>query len=369
MGQLFDEFLAGKDQWKSIARKPYFRELLTKAVATEKDVPVERVLDILVAAFESLLLAPPAVYAALAERGKPGWLASVARKAVADPKKAKRMEAARWLQYGRAGSVSREDLDALRILLTDKDEDVRSAARFPLMSMVAEDPDQVVAHLKSWIDSVSLDQQLGIAASLAPAWGSRYGGDVFAMQEPLLADPKYRYQFVRSVDLSLNSQPISLKAAEAGWDKLLAPAVERLLSGEWKPAPNPTHDRALLRLMGKTLALRPAPEMIRRADALAERLVQAADKRLSPAEIIYAPQRELGALVTGLWPGYREWWEKIMKAMSKPALKKLWREDLKECEEGLRELVEAEATKPGNLEKLTPFQRSALEFSRPRRSK
>lgn len=365
MGQLFEEFVKGKDQWKSIAKKGYFRQLLTRAVTTEEDVPLEMVLDVLVAALESNFVAPPEVYEVLAARGKPAWLAAAGRKAATNPTKLKRMEAARWLQYGRtAGHVSKEDLDALQILLSDANEDVRSVATYPLSRMLADDPDQVMAHLKAWVDTLSPAQSMGIVACLAPAWSSNHNRDIFAMQEAVLAGPKHRFQFVVLMGQSLNRQPISLSAAEAGWDHLLAPSLGRLISREWKPAPAPDQDIALVRLMGKLLALRPATSIVRRAEEMIVRLLEASAKAFPPTEIIFGPQRELGDLASSVWPGYGEWWKKMAKLMSKPALKKKWPAEMKECEVGLRELVDAKVPTSIDINKLSTFQRSALEYSR-----
>lgn len=363
MGKLFDEFMSGKAQWKSIAKRSHYRQLLIRAVTTEHDVPVKTVLDVLVAALESNFLAPPTVYNALAARGKAGWLAAEGRKAVTEPNKWRRMEAARWLQYGQmAGKVSKEDVGALRILLLDKDEDVRTVATFPLSSMAADNPDFVAGSLISWSNTLLPGQLMPTLAALAPAWACDRNRELFAMQESVLANPKQRFQFVVLLDHAINRQPVSLQAAEAGWDQLLAPAIARLISGDWKPAPVPNQDIALVRILGKLLALWPVPALIRRAEEQIQRLATAANKQLPPTEIIVGPQRNLGDLASVVWPDYRKWWEGVLKSILTPAHRRTWRDDLKECEAGLRELANAKVPVEVRTENLGPFQKSALEF-------
>jgi hypothetical protein len=364
MGKSFDIFMAEKRQWNNADKEIYLVNLLAEAIETEKDVANERLLDTLVQVAKTEMLVSPSVYRALVARGEPGWLAAAGRQAVKDRSKLRRMEATRWLQYGRAGDdVSDQDLEAIKTYLTDKDDDVRSEAISAIGQFIQDAPDKVLPSATEWLKQINSTQRPFVVAAFAHAWGTPCAPLVYRVQAEWLRDAKRREPLVDALGWVITQQPLSLAAVEAGWDALLAPAIAHLVHGDW-PRARPPLDAMLLYLMGTLLALRPAGSIIRRSEEQISVLLEAKDPTLPPTAIAMGPWRAFESYVTAVWPGYAEWWARQLERMSLASGEELWPDEMKLSREFLNTLRAAEPVCDIPPEQLDTFRRSALELVR-----
>ena len=363
MGKYLELLYAGKSDWMSIAKKDTYRGLLEKVICQEKDVPNNIILKTMVELRRHFIAPREELYRVLARRGEPGWLAEHGRRAVTDMDNTCRMEAVRWLQYGRIEDrVVEKDLTALKAYLVDKNKDVRFLAFLALQQFLNDDPSLVVPYAIRWLKDLKPVDKIFASAAFVPAWGSEHSLDIFALQGDLLAKAKGRSQFAHALEQSIKNFSPDLKAAEAGWDNLLAPALDHLIAGDWKRAPIP-QDEMLLYLMGTLLALHPVESMIQRAEHEISLLKKAGDSMLPPGIIAYGPWRAFNVYTTTVWKSYPDWWIKQLKDISSSGGNKIWAEDLKESRKSLKQLQESEPISGIPENKLDKFRRKALEFS------
>jgi len=354
------QFLAAREYWADPNRRDEMTDLLTAAVLNPGAAPREKILDLLIRAKAACLLLPDDAYHQLASGNEPGWLASMAHLAAKDPNPAGRLEATRWLQFGRRdGAVSQEDLDTLRTLLLDPDEDVRAAASYPLEAMARDDPERVCQLVFSIVKKLKKTDRRFVVSALVPAWDSDNSRRVFELQREEFRDPKTRAQAMVSLESAIKREPPSLRGAEAAWDELLLPMVELILSGEWQRG-KPVADTAPLNIMGRLLALRPARSIVDRAEAAIGRLISRRDCAMAPDIIPLGPWRCLGEYARVIWPRYVEWWRRQLDRIGKADQDRLW--FLDSSRENFRRLSTAKGSDSIPPERLDTFRRSALRF-------
>lgn len=365
MGKNFAALLAARKQWTNEGKHDRLLASLEQAVVKEPDVTTAELLEACTGLSKAGVTISSVIYRALAERESPGWLAAAARESATNKAAPQRAEAARWLRFGRdRNRVTDEDLETLGKLLTDKDQDVSGIAWFTLCQFVSDAPELVIKQIPKWLPKVSAPQKPFVVAALVGAWGSAAHDAAIQLQAKWLEDPKLRGDTLRGLESAIQQQPPTLAQAEAGWDGLLLPSLERLLAGSWKRAAG--YDCLVLYLLGTLLALRPGKSMIRKAEEVAERLVRSKDPLLPPTAIALGPWRSFGVFAPAVWKDYPRWWAKQLELAAKQGGLEIWSGDLEEDQGSLEELrSQAESTIPES--ELDDFRRSALEFAHGKR--
>lgn len=361
MNSAYDQFLAEREQWANFNRRDEMTRLLTAAVLNPGDIPREQILDFLIGAKAAHLLLPEEAYQQLASRYEPGWLASMAHLAAKDPNRDGRLEATRWLEFGRKDhTVTREDLEALRSLLLDTDQDVRAAAALSLEAMVRDDPERVSALVFGILKKLKKPDRSFVISALVPAWGSSVSPQVLECQREEFRDPRTRAQTMVSIEASIKREPPHLLGVELAWNGFLVPVVESILGGKWERG-KAVADTAPLNIMGRLLALHPTSSMVSRAEAAIDRLISARDGVMAPEIIAMGPWRSFGEYAAVIWPGYADWLRRQLDKIGKSDQNHLWH--LETALENLEKLSEAKAIGSVLPKRMSRFAQKALEFS------
>ncbi len=363
MGENFDALLASKKEWGREDCEDRHLRLLSQTLESEPDVSADDILSTLVELSKRGALIPEAVYRRLAGRGLQGWLAARAREAARARSKYQRMEACRWLQWGRAHDrTSEDDLETLHALLNDKDDDVRAVALYPLAQFAADSGGQVIPVILRWIPKLKMPHRASAVACLSAALDSDAAQEVANLQLSWLRDTKNRGQFAGAIEAAVQQQPPSRPAARACWDLVLEPAVRAVVGGDW-PRSSTVHDQMIAYAMGTLLALDPEPDMIERAEAAVALLTGDDAPPFSPSAIIIGPWRAFGLLATAVWRDYPSWLEAQSDRIGAAAPDASWAPDIEHMRNALEELRRAPAVDEIPPSELDVFRRAALAFA------
>jgi hypothetical protein len=364
MGENFKALMDNKKEWSREDREDRHLELLSRAIVSEPDVSADDILATLVELSKRRALIPEAVYRRLADRGPEGWLAARAAEAARARSKYRRMEACRWLRWGRANDrASEADLETLHALLTDKDDDVRSVALYPLAQFATDRTSQVIPVILRWIPKLKMPQQASAVACLSPALDSDAAQELADLQLGWLRDAKKRGPFAGAIEAAIQQQPPSRPAARACWDLVLEPAVRAVVGGDWQRA-SAIHDQMIAYCMGTLLAFDPEPDIIERAEAAVALLTGDAAPPFSPSAIVIGPWRAFGVFSTAVWKDYPSWLEAQSEKIHAAAPDASWTSDIEHMRTAREELRRAPTVDDIPPSELDVFRRAALAFAR-----